>query len=78
MVKEDSNYRSIVRLFLMHNSKSGSLPNKIGYREGPQKSLFWLIVCKLHKSDFTSPKDSPIDQDHAYEVWFLNSKLCRN
>ena len=64
MVREIRDYTSIVRLFVMHNSSSGSLTNKIGCRNsltpGDLKNhRFGLLsVAKLHGSGeiFLAPR----------------------
>ena len=81
MVREDRDYTLIVRLFVMHNSRSGSLTNRNGCRNSLtprdlKNHCFGLLSVNYTGAvKFSSPKDSPIDQDHAHQVWFLDSGL---
>ena len=49
MVRENHDYTSIVRLFVMHNSRSGSLTNKIGCRNSltPGTSKITVLAYRL-------------------------------
>ena len=62
MLREDGNFKSIVRLSVMHNSRYGCLTNKIGAGIAPRdlkNHRFGLLsVNYVHGSDesFLAPK----------------------